>query len=218
MNRLFKLRVLLFFVKSPSFPVKSPQNTANFVTNVKNLRLFTNKLFLIFTVKNNRLLQHPGIQLLHRAQRRELQLQLVSFLAMLALGIICCCFAWHNNALITIAGLTFTVLSLTALYHLYQHWHDDRLMRILVHHPQQIVWIYTVVVQRMPFGVHLFQSGTIFFKLADGSEISVILPENKLRLVCHTLGRLLPHATIGYSKELETQYQKNPASLLRKTD
>ncbi|MBK7871726.1 MAG: hypothetical protein IPJ74_14140 [Saprospiraceae bacterium] len=166
-------------------------------------------------MRRKRLLRHPGIRLLHRAMRREQYLQLGAFGFMLTVGIICCCFAFHNNALITITGLTFTILSITALYHIYLHWNDDRLMRLLEYQPKQIVWIYTVVVQRMPFGVHLFQSGTLFFKLIDGDEISIVLSEKKLKLACHTLSRLLPHATIGYSKEREVQYHQNPKLLIR---
>ncbi|MDX1942508.1 MAG: hypothetical protein SFU99_18230 [Saprospiraceae bacterium] len=164
---------------------------------------------------SKQLLQHPGIRLLHRAIRREQYVQLAAFGFMLMVGITCCCFTFHNNALITIAGLTFTVLSITALYHLYLHWNDDRLMRLLEYQPQQIVWIYTVVVQRMPFGVHLFQNGTLFFKLIDGDEISILLSEKKMKLACHTLSRLLPHATIGYSKEREAQYKQNPKRLIK---
>ncbi len=166
-------------------------------------------------MQNKRLLHHPGIQVLKRAIRREQYLQLASFSVMLAVGIACCCFAFHDNALITIAGLTFTILSISALYHLRQNWNDDRLMRLLEYQSLQIVWVYPVVVQHVPFGIHMFQNGTLFFKLINGDEISVVLPASKLKLVCRTLSRLLPHAAIGYSKERELQYRQNPRLLIR---
>ncbi|HMO38867.1 MAG TPA: hypothetical protein PKC76_05205 [Saprospiraceae bacterium] len=166
-------------------------------------------------MSDKRLLQHPGIRLLQHAQRREQRQQLWAFSLMLTLGLVCCCFAFHNNALVTIAGLTFTVLGITALYHLYQNWNDDRLMHLIEHQPQQIVWIYAVVVQRMPFGIHFFDNGTLFFKLANGEELSVVLPVRQLKLACRTAERLLPHAAVGYSPERARQYAQNPRSLLR---
>lgn len=165
---------------------------------------------------DKRLLRHPGIQLLQRCVEREQRMQLIAFSLMLLAGLVCCLFAFHDNALLTIAGLTFTVLGITALFHIYQNWNDDRLMRILRHQPKKIVWVYSVVIQRSPFGVHLFQNCTLFFKLVDGDEISVMIPPNKQKLATHTLNRLLPHASFGYSPERAEQYQKNPKELLRK--
>ena len=166
-------------------------------------------------LSDKRLLQHPGIRLLQHAQRREQRMQLVVFSVMLLIGLLCCGRAFRHNALLTICGLTFTVLGITALYHLYQNWNDGRLMRLLEYQPQQIVWVYSVVVHRMPFGIHFFQYGTLFFKLADGQELSVLLSVRQLKLAGRTAERLLPHATVGYSPERARRYAQNPRSLLR---
>ncbi len=166
-------------------------------------------------MQNKRLLRHPGIQILQRAMRRERYWQLAAFSAMLVMGLVCCCFAFHNNALITIAGLTFSVLSITALYHLYPNREENLLMYLLENQPKQIVWIYTVLLQRMPFGISLNQSCIIHFKLLEGDEMTVVIPIRYNKLVSKTLSRLLPHCTFGYTIEREHQFQKSPASLLR---
>lgn len=115
----------------------------------------------------------------------------------------------------TIAGILFTILGGAALYHIYRHWDDDHLIRILRYQPRQVVWVYTVSMQIAPFGIHLFRRGTVFIKLSSGEEISVSVPARKTRLISRTLCRLLPHATFGYTREREEQFRKSPLSLLR---
>lgn len=137
---------------------------------------------------------------------------------MLMVGIGCCWLGFYDQALITIAGLIFTILGVSALVHIYKNWNNNQLMQILRYQPRQIVWIYSVVVENSPFGVLLFKKGTLFIKMIDGAEISLALPARKLKLATHTLGRLLPHAAIGYSKERENQYQRNPKLLLREKE
>lgn len=164
---------------------------------------------------HQRLLEHPGIQVLQQAVRREQYRQLVAFSLLLASGLIFCCFAIQHNALITIAGVIFSILGAAALFHVYTHWNDDRLIVLLRYQPRQIVWVYSLSLQIAPFGIYLFRRGTLFFKLSDGEEISISVPAHKLRLVSRTLNRLLPHATFGYTREREEQFRRSPLSLLR---
>ncbi len=169
-------------------------------------------------MRDRRLLRHPGIKLLQRAIRREQYQQLIAFSLMLLVGIVCCWLGFYDQALITIAGLIFTILGVSALVHLYKNWNNNQLMQILRYQPRRVVWVYSVVVENSPFGIHLFKRGTLFIKMIDGTEISLALPARKLKLAAHTLGRLLPHAAIGYSKERENQYQRNPKLLLREKE
>lgn len=92
---------------------------------------------------------------------------------------------------------------------------DEHLWQLLNHQPRQIVWVYTMTTQTMPFGFYLWERGTMYFKLLDGSEISLSLPARKLKMVSKFLNRLLPHASFGYSEDRLRQFETNPASLLR---
>jgi hypothetical protein len=78
---------------------------------------------------------------------------------------------------------------------------------------REIVWIYSVRTQTMPFGLYLWERGTMYFKLLDGSEIVLSLPADQLKMVSKFLGRLLPHAAIGYSKERMEQYERGSRRL-----
>lgn len=159
------------------------------------------------------LFQHPGILALQKATRREQYRQLVAFSLLLVSGVIFCCFAFQDNALVTIAGVIFTVLGTAALVHVYKNWNDDHLLYLLRFQPRQIVWIYAVTTQIAPFGVYIFRRGTIVFKLSDGEDHSVTVPVRKVALICRTLNRLLPYTTFGYTREREVQFRKSPLSL-----
>lgn len=91
-------------------------------------------------------------------------------------------------------------------------------LQILKHHPKQIVWVYSMVIQRMPFGFEFSQSALIYFKLLNGDDITLSLPAEQLKLVMKYLGRLLPHSAIGHSIERERAYAKNPRNLLNQEE
>lgn len=159
------------------------------------------------------LFQHPGFRALQKATRREQYRQLVAFSLLLASGLVFCCFAFQDNALVAIAGVIFTVLGTAALLHVYKNWNDDRLLHLLRFQSRQIVWIYSIATQVAPFGIYIFRRGTLVFKLSDGEEISVSVPARKVKLISRTLNRLLPYTTFGYTREREAQFRKSPLSL-----
>jgi hypothetical protein len=68
----------------------------------------------------------------------------------------------------------------------------------------------------MPFGLYLWERGTMFFMLQDGDEISVGLPARKLKMVSRFLNKLLPHASFGYTAERQQQFEADPKLLLKK--
>jgi uncharacterized SAM-binding protein YcdF (DUF218 family) len=92
---------------------------------------------------------------------------------------------------------------------------ESQLMKMLVQNPKQIVWVYSVVTNRMPFGFQFSKNGIMYFKMIDGKDFSVGMPEKDLKVVSRFLNRLLPHATFGYSEEKEKRYLENPELLVR---
>lgn len=92
---------------------------------------------------------------------------------------------------------------------------DRPLMRILLHEPERIVWVYSIVTERMPFGLQLMNDGLMYFKLIDGDEFTLSFPAHQLHAVSEMLNQRLPHATFGYTKEREQWYLVDPALLIR---
>jgi hypothetical protein len=86
---------------------------------------------------------------------------------------------------------------------------------LLEHHPRQIVWVYSIVTERLPFGFNVARAGLMYFKLADGDEITVSLPAERLPWISRYLNDRLPHATFGYSRDREQWYLASPYLLLR---
>ena len=163
---------------------------------------------------------HPAMQLLRRSIRREfywkLALVAVLFTAGIGFGYV---FFEKRNVLATF-GLVATVFGLKLLRDilLQPRPEDDPLWQLLhtANGQQQIVWVYCLTTQVMPFGFHLWERGTMFFKLLNGDEMTVGLPAGKQKMVSRFLNRLLPHASFGYSEERRIQFEANPALLRRK--
>lgn len=168
-------------------------------------------------MSRNPLLEHPAMKLLEQAVYREWRWQLTVAIILFVLGFGLSYVFFPSFPVLTFLSLLMTTASFLWAYYLYQFKQKKPfpLLHILKQNPKQIVWVYSVVIQRMPFGFEFSQSGLIYFKLIDGNDITLSLPAEKLKLVLKYLGRLLPHIAIGYSEERQKAYLKNPAQLLR---
>ena len=168
-------------------------------------------------MSHEQLFRHPAIQILQKALVRELRMKAFVSIGALSVGILLLWFSFQVSSLWSIIALLFLILGISFLSAILYLWSIDQipLLQILKKSPQQVVWIYTVITQRMPFGFEIQQSGLIYFKLENKDEISVSLAAKDLKLVSKTLNRLLPNASFGYSKEKEEVYEKNPSQLLK---
>lgn len=160
---------------------------------------------------------HPAMRLLGRGLRNE-RLLMIGFATLLVGG--GNCLGWYffkkENPL-AIFGLAAIVLGLRMAWNILRQPEtiENRLFHLLENHPEKIVWVYSIRTQSMPYGFRIWDTGTMYFKLLDGDEISVSLPSGKLKLVSKFLNRVLPHAAFGYSDERRQQFEHDPA-LLRK--
>lgn len=157
------------------------------------------------------------MQALRLAIRRELRLKLLCAIALLLAGGLLSYFFFSENVVVAVIGLVGVVLGIRYTYKYIHLWHEDDapLMRLLQLEADKIVWVYSVVTHRLPFGLAINQSGTLYFKLIDGDEQSVSLPIKDLKPISEMLNRLLPHATFGYSPDKEQLYMAAPEMLLR---
>jgi hypothetical protein len=162
--------------------------------------------------------RHPAMRLLRRSLGSEERIKAGFASALLISG---ATFGWvfyQQKNVLTAIGLSAIILAIKLLAEVWRNpgVESDRLWRLLTHHQQEIVWVYTINTQIMPFGFHLWDRGEIKFCLLDGSELTVFLPARKLKMVSKFLNRLLPHATFGYSDERRQQFEQDPALLVRK--
>ncbi len=165
------------------------------------------------------LLRHPAMDLLKKALSKECRLQLLASFLLLLGSMALLIFTFEKSIILPIIGLISLVVSIHLIYRTARMLdiQEHRLMRMLHHHPNDIVWVYSVKTERLPFGVQLSSSVTLYFKLNDGDELSVSLPQNDLKLISKWLNRLLPHATFGYSSDKAQWYHISP-DMLRRSD
>ncbi len=168
--------------------------------------------------QDNPLYRHPAMRELESAVRREGQLQFLACLGILLFGMALTAVFFRTSVLMTILGLGIFVIGIKVVFEAGENMRLDqnRLLVVLRDQPEKIVWVFTMVTERMPFGFRFMRSGLLYFKLSNGDQFSVSLPTRKLKLVSKFLNRLLPHATFGYSKERDRQYQQSPEMLRRK--
>lgn len=179
-------------------------------------------LFKTFRVSlsKEQLLRHPALQILKIALIKEVRIKAAFSVCGMSSGLIILFFTFEKQVIWSVFALLFWVLGLALAKNITYLWKPNQipLWSTLQHTPQHIVWVYTLVTQRMPFGFEMVQSGLIYVKLENGEDYSVGLAAKDLKLISRTLNRLLPHATFGYSKEKENIYDIDPKQLIRKRE
>lgn len=166
-------------------------------------------------MKHSNIFRHPAMIELQRAIIRECRLKQLCAVIVLFIGMFMLLFAFEKSVWLSITGLAILVVGIQLIYQTFtvQNPSDHPIMRYLREKPKSVVWVYSIVTERIPFGFQFSKSGTLYFKMEDGEEYSVSLPHKKLKLVSKVLNRILPHALFGYSKEKESLYSRDPKNL-----
>jgi hypothetical protein len=124
-----------------------------------------------------------------------------------------------GNGLLAVFGLGAVIIWLRIVFSVLNRRRviDSPLIQTLMRHPGQIVWVYAVVTNRMPFGFQVAQNGLMYFKLINGDAFTLSAPIQELKVISRFLNRLLPHATFGFTKDREQWYMAAPELLLKET-
>ena len=93
------------------------------------------------------------------------------------------------------------------LYHLLTNQPISHWRRRFRDDPENIVWVYGMVTERMPFGFKMATLGTLHLVDRDGGMHCFGLKPKELKLVTKTLNRVLPHAEFGYSEDRELRFR-----------
>lgn len=160
---------------------------------------------------------HPCQRLIYRSIEREWQLRLIAATLLLLFGAVLLYFFFDRNSILAILGVFCLFLGVQFGWKTYRHQRPERhqLTYLLEQRPRDIVWVYSVVTQRMPFGLEINRAGLLYFKLINGDEVSISLREKDLRPVSLYLNQRLPHATFGYTADREQWFIAAPELLLR---
>ena len=89
------------------------------------------------------------------------------------------------------------------------------MIKLLLNSPTKIVWVYSILTQRMPFGLQTTRQAVLYIKKLDGDEISLEVEEKDLPKIMEYLNQRLPHASFGYTPERAQWYLAEPALLLQ---
>ncbi len=151
------------------------------------------------------------------AVQREWRLKIFASTVLTLVGAALGWLLFRRSVILVIIGLALGVTGLRLLFRTFREAHDGghRLLRLLEEHPQQIVWVYSVVTERLPFGFRFNRSGIMYFKLADGDEITLSLPAGQIKGISQYLNDRLPHATFGYTRDREQWFMASPYLLLK---
>lgn len=154
---------------------------------------------------------------LKRAEKRENTLILLALGLFLLLSLALVVLFYRKSIVLVSVVLIVIILGMKWFWNRLKVYFQDELplANLLEKEPRRIVWVYSMITQRMPFGFQINQSGTMYFKLIDGDELSVSLPAKDLKIISEALNTYLPHATFGYTKEREQWFLAHPAMLLK---
>lgn len=155
-----------------------------------------------------RILTHPGLAPLWDGLERERRQQqffalalMIAALVSIVVGVVSLRPAWG------LVGGVVATGSLWWLFRLVSEQPAAYWRRELRENPEDIVWVYGMVTERMPFGFRTVRMETLYFVDRAGDIHSFPLRKGQTKLVTRTLNRVLPHAEFGYTPEREMAYR-----------
>lgn len=122
-----------------------------------------------------------------------------------------------NEWFLGILTVAFLVAGLLIIVRLIQNWQLERmeLIQLLKYKPLEVVWVYHLETNRLPFGIQFQYDCALYFKLINRDFVEIKLPKSKIKMVSEELNEILPHATFGYSVDNAQWYLANPTLLLK---
>jgi len=154
------------------------------------------------------------IDAVKRENRTRLQVHCFIFL----LGIVLVGCSWSKNILLVLLSLGVTILGIKMLWEAFslRQVDDSPLLDLIFQHPNEIVWVYPVITDHMPFGLQFNSNVMIHFRLRNGDVEKLSISADQKSVIMKELIELLPRSTFGYSKEKETIYLDQPERLYKK--
>jgi hypothetical protein len=98
---------------------------------------------------------------------------------------------------------------------------DNRLLSIITHSPQEIVWVYKEISKGEitssygTSGTQIAQFIHVHFHLTDGTHHLIWLSEANADHLIDLLHRTFPHISCGYAPHIQEAYRRDPIALRR---
>ena len=156
---------------------------------------------------NDRILRHPGLVPLWESMEREHRTKQLTAVGLVLVGLTAALFTLPYSAVFPFLGALAATLGVYWLVRLLGEQPAAAWREELRETPERIVWVYGMVTERMPFGLNLMRSGTLYLVDDRGEAHDFSLRADQLLLVTKTLNRLLPHAEFGYTEEREQRHR-----------
>lgn len=165
------------------------------------------------------ILRHPGLHpLWDSMERTRIQQQVTALIVMLGGLALSVAGVVGRNPWMPFAGGTLATLALYWLYTIVSDQPIAHWRRELREHPENVVWVYGMVTERMPFGFRLGSMATLHLVDKDGTMHSFGIKPNELKLVTKTLNRVLPHAEFGYHPDRELKFRGEVTNFRNRDD
>ena len=155
--------------------------------------------------------QNTHINLIINSLNRERRFKTISAFCLIIIGSGTLFHCFGDNIFLAVIGLAILVSGIQYIHFLTKT--PVVLPGLITQRSREIVWIYSMVIQRMPFGVQFSKQTYVYFKMLNNEEIVVSIPEKDLEGLMKTLNAYLPHATFGYSDDKELWYRADPAMM-----
>lgn len=159
--------------------------------------------------------EHPSWRIIEASQRREWQLAYQWLIGgSIVTALLSLVTAWpYKIGLIalSVAGLLGVIRLSTSR----NGWSQAILLKRLRHHPDTVCWLYALRFQRIPLGFFLSERCRIVVGFSDGKKEDLYLNRTEYRAVMLLLQRIAPHATVGWSAEIEQKFDADPESFLK---
>lgn len=148
--------------------------------------------------------QHPAFQDILLAVRKAWQYQIIAIAGLIILLLTLLMFlpGWYKSIPAIGLGLSLWGIARTSRV---GGTHRSPIVRLLLHDPEKIVWIYGYQSTRAPLGVFLSRQHRIFFQTKDIKSHSLVIPANRYLVVMKWLNRALPNAVFGWD---DVRYQR----------
>jgi len=154
------------------------------------------------------ILHHPGLAPLWESLERERRQQQVVAIVLMMAGILLAIGSVVMRATwLPLAGGALSAAALWWLYRLLTVQPIVGYRRRLQDQPESIVWVYSLITERMPFGFKTTTNATLYMVDREGDIHAFDLKPDDVKMVTKTLNRVLPAAEFGYTPEREMEYR-----------
>ena len=162
--------------------------------------------------------KHPALKAIYESIRKERLQKWIVAMLIIPVSIFLITHFYQTDFLLVIIGLVGLSISVILVISLIQGGGLEKhpVYKILSEQPRDIVWVYSIKTQRLPFGISLFENTYLYFADTKSHLFSLKVRDKDIKIIMRKLNQWVPWASFGYSEQKELSYRENPNSLIKK--